>query len=143
MIERLWGYHDYTSIAPTVLTDGLASVALEPERRNWILDRTRKILKQNYPVLKRWLDSHAHRLSHTPPKAGAIAWAGLVGGGNSSRMAEDLRARKNVLVVPGEQLGMNSHLRFGYGGDVDRLRRALARLDEYFTEVGLPHAASG
>src|SRR5271168_1267374 len=30
MVERLWGYHDYTSIGPTMLTDRLASVALEP-----------------------------------------------------------------------------------------------------------------
>jgi aspartate/methionine/tyrosine aminotransferase len=142
MIERLWGYHDYTSIAPTVLTDRLASVALEPTRREWILDRTRKILKQNYPVLKQWLDSHADRFSHVPPKAGAIAWAGLIEGANSARLAEDLRSRKNVLIVPGEQLGMESHLRFGYGGDVDHLRRALARLDEFLVETRRPQAAS-
>ncbi len=42
MIERLWSYHDYTSIGPSMLTDRLASVALEPKRREWILDRTRK-----------------------------------------------------------------------------------------------------
>jgi aspartate/methionine/tyrosine aminotransferase len=142
MIERLWGYHDYTSIAPTVLTDRLASVALEPKRRAWILDRTRRILKKNYPVLKQWLDSHSDRFSHIPPKAGAIAWAGLLGGGNSARLTEDLLARKNVLVVPGEQLGMESHLRFGYGGDADQLRRALARVDEYLAETRRPHTAT-
>jgi aspartate/methionine/tyrosine aminotransferase len=142
MIERLWGYHDYTSIAPTVLTDRLASVALEPKRRAWILDRTRRILKKNYPVLKQWLDSHSDRFSHIPPKAGAIAWAGLLGGGNSARLTEDLLARKNVLVVPGEQLGMESHLRFGYGGDADQLRRALARVDEYLAETTRPHTAT-
>ena len=142
MIERLWGYHDYTSIAPTVLTDRLASVALEPARRDWVLDRTRKILKENYPVVQHWLDSHADRFWHVRPKAGAIAWAALLGGGDSAHMAEDLRARKNVLVVPGEQLGMGSHLRFGYGGDVDHLRRALARLDEYLSEAIRPQAAS-
>ena len=137
LVERLWGYHDYTSIAPTVLTDQLASVALEPRRRNWILGRTRKILKQNYPVLGNWLESQGDRFSHIPPKAGAIAWVGLRHGGNSAQIAEELRARKSVLIVPGEQLGMGSYLRFGFGGEPDQLRQALSRLDEYF---GIPQS---
>jgi len=142
MIECLWGYHDYTSIAPTVLTDRLASIALQATRREWILARTRKILKQNYPVLTKWLDSHSARFSHIPPKAGAIAWVGLPEGDNSMRIVEELRERRGVLLVPGEQLGMGSYLRFGYGGDVDHLRRALARFDEYLAESDRPHAAS-
>ncbi len=142
MIERLWGYHDYTSIAPTVLADGLAAVALEAKRRDWILARTRKILRQNYPVIKQWLDSHPGHFSHIPPKAGAIAWVGLADGADSRRIVEELREKKNVLVVPGEQLGMSSHLRFGYGGDVEHLRRALARFDEYFAECAKTRAAS-
>jgi aspartate/methionine/tyrosine aminotransferase len=136
MIERLWGYHDYTSIAPTVLSDRLASIALEPNRRAWILKRTRTTLKQNYPVLKKWLDSHADRFSHIPPKAGAIAWAGLRRGENSAHMAEELRARKSVLIVPGEQLGIESHLRFGFGGAAAQLERALSRFDDYLDEQG-------
>jgi aspartate/methionine/tyrosine aminotransferase len=131
MIERLWGYHDYTTIAPTVLTDRLASIALEPARRQWILDRTRQILHQNYPVLRQWLDSHSRDFAHIPPKAGAIAWVRLLGEKDAARMAEELRARKSVLLVPGEQLGMNSYLRFGFGGDRDHLCRALACIDSY------------
>jgi aspartate/methionine/tyrosine aminotransferase len=134
MIERLWGYHDYTSIAPTVLTDRLASIALEPVRRQWILDRTRKILDQNYRALKQWLDSRPHDFLHIAPKAGAIAWVRLLAEKDSARMAEELRVRKSVLLVPGEQLGMNSYLRFGFGGEADHLRRALARIDEYLVE---------
>src|ERR1700683_3532459 len=59
MIERLWGYHDYTSIGPSMLTDLLACVALEPRRRAWILNRTRETLLRNYLPLRAWLDSHA------------------------------------------------------------------------------------
>lgn len=137
MVERLWGYHDYTSIGPTVLSDRLASIALEPKRRGWILNRTRAILNQNYPSLKLWLDSHADRFSHVPPKAGAIAWVGLRRGENSVQIAEELRARKSVLIVPGEQLGMDSFLRFGFGGDVAQLRQALSLFDEYLAERGV------
>ncbi|HKS66959.1 MAG TPA: aminotransferase class I/II-fold pyridoxal phosphate-dependent enzyme [Candidatus Acidoferrales bacterium] len=135
-VERLWGYHDYTSIAPTVLTDRLACVALEPRRRNWILGRTRKMLKQNYAVLSNWLDSHGDRFSHIPPKAGAIAWIGLREGESSAQIARELLERKSLLVVPGEQFGMDSYLRIGFGGETEQLRQALSRFDEWLAERG-------
>jgi aspartate/methionine/tyrosine aminotransferase len=134
MVEKLWGYHDYTSIGPTMLTDRLASVALEPKRRAWILNRTRETLLRNYPPLRAWLDSHVDSFSHVPPKAGAIAWAGLRRGQNSLQMAEQLREKKSVLLVAGEQLGMESFIRFGFGGEPEHLRKALARIDEWLQE---------
>jgi len=134
MVERLWGYHDYTSIGPSMLTDRLASVALEPARRAWILNRTRETLLRNYPALQTWLESHADSFSHVPPKAGAIAWAGLRRGQNSAQMAEQLREKKSVLLVAGEQLGMESFVRFGFGGDPEHLRKALVRIDEWLQE---------
>ena len=60
---------------------------------------------------------------------------------NYMHMAEDLLYKKGVLIAPGEQLGMSSHLRFGYGGDVEHLKRALARFDEYLGESSRAHAA--
>jgi aspartate/methionine/tyrosine aminotransferase len=134
MVETLWGYHDYTSIAPTMLTDRLASVALEPKRRAWILHRTREVLLRNYPPMHAWLESHADSFSHVPPKAGAIAWAGLRGGRNSAQMAEELREKKGVLLVSGEQLGMESFVRFGFGGEPGHLQKALARIDQWLQE---------
>jgi aspartate/methionine/tyrosine aminotransferase len=134
MVERLWCYHDYTSIGPSMLTDRLASIALEPTRRAWILNRTRETLLRNYPALQTWLKGHADSFSHVPPKAGAIAWAGLRRGQNSAQMAEQLREKKSVLLVPGEQLGMDSFLRFGFGGDPEHLQKALARIDEWLQE---------
>lgn len=134
IVAKLWGYHDYTSIGPSMLTDLLACVALEPRRRAWILNRTREILMRNYPALRAWLESHADSFSHVPPKAGAIAWAGLRGSRNSAQMAEELREKKGVLLVAGEQLGMESFVRFGFGGDPGHLQKALGRIDEWLQE---------
>jgi aspartate/methionine/tyrosine aminotransferase len=131
MVEKLWSYHDYTSIGPSMLTDRLALAALEPQRRAWILNRTREILRANYPPLGAWLAERSDIFSHVPPKAGAIAWAGLRDGRNSAKLAEDLRVQKGVLLVAGEQMGMESFVRVGFGGDLDQLLKALARIDEY------------
>ncbi len=139
MIEKLWSYHDYTSIGPTMLTDRLAAAALVPQRREWILNRTRETLRANYAPLRAWLAERTDIFSHIPPKAGAIAWAGLRDGRNSAKMAEDLRVQKGVLLVAGEQMGMESFVRFGFGGDRDHLLRALARVDEYLAENRSAH----
>jgi aspartate/methionine/tyrosine aminotransferase len=135
MIEKLWSYHDYTSISPSMLTDRLACAALEPARRAWILNRTRERVRANYPALQKWLAERADIFSHVPPKAGAIAWAGLRDGRNSAQMAEELRAQKSVLLVAGEQMGMESFVRFGFGGDSEHLQKALGRIDEYLQET--------
>src|SRR2546426_4728404 len=50
-----WARHDYTVIGPTGASDHLAAVALEPRVREKLLERTRRILKSNYPVLEAWL----------------------------------------------------------------------------------------
>jgi aspartate/methionine/tyrosine aminotransferase len=134
MVERLWGYHDYTSIGPSMMTDRLASIALDPGRREWILNRTRRYINRNYPRLRNWLDVNGEVFSHVPPRAGAIAWVGLREGWNSAQMAEELRAKKGVLIVPGEQLGMESHIRIGFGGSQEILHQALARISEWIEE---------
>ena len=135
IIEKLWSYHDYTSISPSMLTDRLASAALEPARREWILNRTRETVRANYPALQKWLADRGDIFSHVAPKAGAIGWAGLRDGRNSAKMAEELRVQKGVLLVAGEQMGMESFVRFGFGGDQGHLQKALGRIDEYLQET--------
>ncbi|MGA8223313.1 MAG: aminotransferase class I/II-fold pyridoxal phosphate-dependent enzyme [Candidatus Acidiferrales bacterium] len=134
MAERLWGYHDYTSIGPSMMTDRLASIALEPRRRDWILNRTRKYLQRNYVPLRNWLDINADTFTHIAPRAGAIAWARMPKVWNTVQMAEELRVQKGVLIVPGEHLGMESHVRFGFGGSSEQLHMALVRISEWLEE---------
>lgn len=134
MAERLWGYHDYTSIAPTMLTDRAASFALEPQQNARLLNRTRRILRENYPVISDWLAKHEDIFSHVAPRAGAIAWIGFRKKRNTARVAEELRAKKRVLLVPGEQFGMAGYLRIGFGENTEKLRKALVRFDEWLRE---------
>jgi len=135
LVQRLWGYKDYTSIAPTMLTDRVAALALEPERHRRLLARARAILKRNYPLVCDWLGRHPNLLTHIPPAAGAIAWVGCGGRWkDTAQLAEALRVRKGVLLTPGEQLAMASYLRIGFGGQPDHLREALSRVDALLAE---------
>lgn len=140
MTEKLWGYHDYTSIGPTMLTDRIASLALEPERHARLIERTRRILRENYPVVRDWLARHADAFSHVAPRAGAIAWIGLRKKWNSAEVAEELRAKKGVLLVPGDQFGMPGYLRIGFGENREKLAKGLVRIDEWTHEGEGAHA---
>ena len=134
-VARLWSYRDYTTIAPGTLSDQLARLALAEGNRDAILRRTRGILQKNYPMLEGWVEEHGDMFSLVPPRAGAIAYLKYHLTINSSQLAERLRTEKSVLIVPGDQFGMDKYLRIGYGPREDYLRAGLNRIDEVLQTV--------
>lgn len=135
LVAALWSHHDYTTIAPSALSDRLARLALAPAWRARLLDRTRRILRRQYPIVRAWLDRHGDQVDHIPPEAGAIAFVRYRHAVNSSELAERLRTSRSVLIVPGDHFQMDGYLRIGYGGDPHQLQVGLARLDEVLAAI--------
>jgi len=135
LAEKLWSYHDYTTICPTALGDCLARRALEPEMRAKILARTRQILQTNLPIVKDWVDRHREDFSFVPPQAGAIAYLKYKLKINSSRFADRLLRKKSTLIVPGDQFGMDGYLRIGYGSPREYLTAGLNRIGELVEQI--------
>ena len=127
-----WARHDYTTICPSAVNDHLATLALGAPVRDIILDRTRRILNTNYPVLDAWLKGVGAGLTWRAPEAGAVCFVRYPRALEASHIVERLRAEHSVLLVPGEHFGMPGYLRFGYGGNLAQLEHALAE-----TERGL------
>ncbi len=125
LVNELWAYHDYTTIAAARITEVLARHALEPERRRRILERTRGILNRNLPLLKAWLDTQEGLFSFVEPQAGAIMWVRYDLEVNSSELAERVRVEEDVLIEPGDHFGVDRYLRLGYGPEPDYLAEAL------------------
>lgn len=130
IVDKLWSYHDFTSIAPTALSDRLAAMVLEPARHARVIQRTRKIVAENYPMLAKWIAAHARWFTHRAPDAGAIAWLGWRGKQTIDQLAQDLLDKKSVLIVPGSQFEMPNYLRIGFGYHPEKLQAALARTSE-------------
>ena len=128
-VAGTWARHDYTSIAPGAINDRLAALALSPARRARILRRTRGILRANLPALTDWLSARADLFSYSPPEAGAIVYARYRRPINSSTLTNRLREEKGVLIVPGDQFGMDGFLRVGFGGPAKDLFEGLSRLE--------------
>ena len=126
--EELWARKDYTTIAPSPVCDRLGAAALESAARARLLERGRAILRSNLEVLDRWASAHADVLSFVPPAAGAIAFFRYELPIGSTELAERLLAEQSVLIVPGDQFGLDRHFRIGYGYTSPPLERGLERI---------------
>jgi aspartate/methionine/tyrosine aminotransferase len=133
--EELWGRTDYTTISPNSISDRLATLALEPDTRARILERTRGIVRANLDLLRDWMDAQEGRFRYRPPDAGAICFTHYDAPVNSTELAETLRIEKGVLVVPGDHFRMDSYLRLGFGNPEDELLEGLGRIRAAFDEV--------
>lgn len=137
LIASLWSYHDYVTIAPGALSDRLARVALAPERRVRLLERTRTILRRNLPLIEAWLRD-AGGFHWITPEAGAIIYVRYDHPINSTTLVTRLREEKSVLIVPGDHFGMDGYLRLGFGEPPEYNRAGLDRLKELLASLHEP-----
>ena len=135
LVASTWSYHDYTTIAPGALSDRMARVALSTERRPRLLERTRRILRENLPLIESWLHDHDPAFSWIRPEAGAIFYVRYQYALNSTELVTRLRNQKSVLIVPGDHFGMDGFLRVGYGERPDYLRTGLQRVHDLLADL--------
>ena len=135
MVTELMGYHDYLTLTPTMLSDRLARFVLQKRRRAEVLERTRSILRKNYPVLRDWIEDHGALLSHVPPAAGAICFLRYALAMNSTDLVERLRKEKSVLLVPGDMFGLDGYVRIGVGPPREYLLAGLDRFDALLKDM--------
>ena len=128
--------HEYVTISAGMMANKLAALALSPKVRPHVLQRTRQYIRDGYPVLKEWMDSHQDLFTITPPDAAAICFVRYNLDINSTELADRLREEKSVLVVPGDQFGMDKFLRISFGLPHDYLMPALDRMHDLLVELG-------
>jgi aspartate/methionine/tyrosine aminotransferase len=138
-IAKLCSYRDYTTLTPTMLSDRLARMIMEPARREKILERTRAIVRRNLPKLESWIHSHDDILTYIPPMAGAITYVKYKLPITSTKLFDKLREERSVLITPGDHFGGGRYIRIGFGYDVDYTLRGLARVDVTLTELQKKH----
>ena len=133
-MDACWHHHDYTSISTGIISQYVANVILQPQKREEVLERGRKLLRANVPVVQRWIDAHGGNFHMIPPRAGAwplsaTSWI-LIPASWLTRLREE----RSVLVVAGDWFGMDRYLRLGIGGETDELVAGLELVDEFLDE---------
>ena len=135
-LESMWLRHDYAAITSTMLANQLAEIALSPEMRPRLLERTRRYIRDGYPVLESWLAEHGNMFTVTPPQAAAIAFVGYQLEVDSEVLVNRLIEDKSVLVMPGDHFHVPRHLRISFGLPHEYLKTALERIHETMMDVG-------
>jgi len=130
LIEQIWIHHDYVTTTPGLLNDRLAAIAMEPVRRDAILARNRKIIHANLSVMEEWMTEYSHLFRYARPVAGAIAYFEYDLPINSTDLIDRLRIEKSVLLVPGDQFGLDKGIRVGFGYDIQKTLKGLVLMEE-------------
>ena len=134
-VDKAWARHEYTTISVATLSHQLAAIALSPEVRPKLLQRTRDYIRRGYPIFEEWLRSHGDLLSIVPPGAAAIAFPRYALDVNSTTFVERLIKEKNALVAPGDHFNVDQHLRISFGLPADYLRGGLERIHQLLTDI--------
>jgi len=134
-LDEIWARHEYVTISATMLANKLAALALSPEVRPRIIQRTREYIRRGFPVLEQWMAAHPGTFTYHPPDAAAIAFVRYHLDIHSSVLTERLRREKSVLIVPGDHFGMDHFLRLSFGLPHDYLVPALDRIHDLITEL--------
>lgn len=135
IIEKMWSYHDYTSIASGILSNRIATLVLQPARRQKVLDRNRMMIKDNLILLKKWVEKHSDTFQFIPPQAGGIVFLKYNMDINSTEFTTKLREEKSVFIVAGDCFGMDHYIRIGIGSERNYLLAGLALIDEVLDEI--------
>jgi aspartate/methionine/tyrosine aminotransferase len=133
LVERAWAVKDYVSIAPSILSDRIASTVLTRDNVAKLRKRAREIVKGNFELLLKTIDSDL--LQPLPVEGGAFAWAKVPWAEDTLSLCELVFARRGVLVNPGECFENPGFLRIGLGQRQESFAASLRELVEALREA--------
>ncbi|MCG3226777.1 MAG: aminotransferase class I/II-fold pyridoxal phosphate-dependent enzyme [Candidatus Heimdallarchaeota archaeon] len=133
--EKAWSYKDYTTIATGALNQQIATWVLSSNIRLQILERNRKMLKENLVILTDWLDNLKSLFRFIPPQAAAIVFLKYNFDMNSTKLTTKLRDEKSLLIIAGDCFGMDGYLRIGIGSEKEYLIEGLKLFQEGLEEI--------
>jgi len=135
IIEKAWSYHDYTTIATGILSNRIATIALQPEMRQRILTRNRTLLRENLKLLHEWVEIHDTLFHFIPPKAGGMAFLRYNIPINSTDFTTRLREEKSCFIVAGNCFGMDNYIRIGIGSEKNYFLDGLRKISEMIEDL--------
>jgi aspartate/methionine/tyrosine aminotransferase len=134
-IEALWRRHEYAVIASSGPSMALAEIALEPRKRQSLLDRQKRLSREGHAILEDWVKEQEGRFSVNKAAATSICFVRYHLEIGSVEVADHIRRKASVLVAPGEYLGTEYHLRIAVGHEPEKLERALGRIGAVVAEL--------
>ena len=135
-LEQVSIRKDYTTIAPNIMSDYIATCLLSnKDKCQRILALNRDKLQQSYAIFENWAQEFKDIFIWKKPEAGAMVYIKYSLSIKSSDLMQKILQDKNILIVAGDDYGMDNYIRIGLGIEIEKLEIALAKVAEVIREV--------
>ena len=121
-------HRDYDLISCGMIDDAVASLALSCSDK--LLERNRKIIRDNLRTLDDWI-SHSTHFSYVKPQAGTTALIHYDFNIPSYEFCTRMYAETGAFVTPGDCFEEPFCFRIGYGCDADTLKNGLRAISDF------------
>src|SRR5581483_8798350 len=133
LADDLWRRHEYAVISASLPSVFAAERALA--KRQELFARQRELVRDGTELYAAWLAEHESLLEAHPSVATALSFPRYRTPLGSEEVADAIRTRGSVLVVPGSMMGSEGHFRLSVGFERDFLAAALDRLATVLAEL--------
>ena len=128
VVKSCLSHRDYNLVSCGVFDEMLAAVALK--HRDKLLERSRKIVRENLQILDDWVGSEPH-VSYVKPKAGTTALVYYDMDISSYEFCEEMYKKTGAFVTPGDCFEVPHSMRIGYAYGKQDLIDGLKAISEY------------
>ena len=128
VVKSCLSHRDYNLVSCGVFDEMLAAAALK--HRDKLLERSRKIVRENLQILDDWVSSEPH-VSYVKPKAGTTALVYYDLDIPSYEFCEEMYRKTGAFVTPGDCFEVPHSMRIGYAYGKQDLIDGLKAISEY------------
>lgn len=127
-LKQFWSHRDYNLISCGMIDEAIAALALAS--KNQILERNKKIIRENLDILDHWIQKEP-RLSYVKPKAGTTALVYYDFPIDSYTFCRRMYDSCGTFVTPGDCFDEPRSMRIGYAADRDTLKKGLQAMSTF------------
>lgn len=128
VVKSCLSHRDYNLVSCGVFDEMLAAAALK--HRDKLLERSRKIVRENLQILDDWVSSEPH-VSYVKPQAGTTALVYYDLDIPSYEFCEEMYKKTGAFVTPGDCFEVPHSMRIGYAYGKQDLIDGLKAISEY------------
>ena len=128
VVKSCLSHRDYNLVSCGVFDEMLAAAALK--HRDKLLERSRKIVRENLQILGDWVGSEPH-VSYVKPQAGTTALVYYDLDISSYEFCEEMYKKTGAFVTPGDCFEVPHSMRIGYAYGKQDLIDGLKAISEY------------
>lgn len=132
LVKNFLSHRDYNHVSCGMFDEAVAGIALANSEK--ILERNRKIVRDNLAILDKWVKKEAH-VHYTKPQAGTTALVYYDFNIPSYEFCKEMYDKTGVFVTPGDCFEQPHSMRIGYACETKELEEGLKAFSKFLEEV--------